>query len=245
MGSATLPGPLGGSYLTLGIIDDGTICRFLSPIPGPVGVAQTPALAIPAATTPSVDLTWDQIKADMKLHESLIQHMYVDTANRVTVGIGNMLPNLAAAQAQPFVLRATSTQSASAEQIKTDWDAVNEHAGKNLMATSFAKYTLLDLPEDVCWDLLKKRIDNEFLPGIKRIYTDWDTFPLAAKRALLDMVYNLGITGFKKFKTLDGHVKKADWEKAAGSCSRQGIPAERNEWTRARFNEAAPAKVKP
>ncbi len=243
MGSSTIPGPLGGNFLNFFDIDDGTLIRMMSPVPGPVGVAQTPTLTVPAAV--SMELTWDQIKADMTEHEALIKHLYVDSVGKVTVGIGNMLPNLAAAQAQPFVVRGNPTQSASAAEVKTDWDAVSGHAGENLRATSFAKYTLLDLPEDICWALLKKRIDNEFLPGLKGLYDDWDKFPLAAKRALLDMAYNLGMAGFKKFKTLNGHVKKADWEKAAGSCSRQGIPADRNEWTRARFNEAVPPKVQP
>ena len=242
MGSSTIPGPLGADFLTLDI-EDGTFARMLSPVPGPVGIMQTPTMT--ALTAAPMNLTWEQIKLDMAEHEALIKYLYLDSVNKVTVGVGNMLATLADAQALPFVLRARPTQAAAAADIKGDWDHVNEHASKNMRASAFAKHTLLDLPEDICWDMLKKRIDNEFLPGLKRLYADWDKFPVPAKRGLLDMAYNLGLTGIRKFKTFNAHVEKADWDKAAGTCTRLGISAERNEWTRTRFNDALPPKVQP
>lgn len=118
---------------------------------------------------------------------------------------------------------------------------MNAEAGKNRRAASFARLTSLDLPEAVCWSLLKKRIDGEFLPGLKKLFSGWNTFPTPAKRALLDMAYNLGLRGLGKFRTLIGHVEKSDWGKAADACERKGIPDERNAWTKARFRAAMPA----
>lgn len=189
-------------------------------------------------------LGWDQIKADMLLHEALIPHLYLDSVDKVTVGVGNMLPTLDAATALAFVLRSDTSRAATNEQIKTDWDGVNAQAGKNMRAAAFSRFTLLHLPDDISWSLLRKRIDNEFLPGLKTIFDTWDNIPTPAKRALLDMAYNLGVGGLKKFKTMIEHVKKDQWDKAAAECRRSGIPDDRNQWTAARLREAAPpAKV--
>lgn len=107
-------------------------------------------------------------------------------------------------------------------------------------SASFARLTLLDLPEDVCWSPFKLRIDTEFLPGLKKIFSGWSSFPAPAKRALLNMAYNLGLKGLKKIQNLISRMEKSEWDKAADTCSGKGIPDERNEWTKARFREAMP-----
>lgn len=236
MANSRVPGPI-GLVGPAPEINDGTLARAPSPRPGPVGMA---APGVPPAAL-ATDLSWAQIKADMQAHEALILHLYLDSEDKVTVGVGNMLPTLAAARALAFVLRSDGVSAATPEQIKADWDSVNAEAGKNKRAASFARLTLLDLPEAVCWSLLKKRIDDEFLPGLKKIFSGWSTFPTPAKRALLDMAYNLGLKGLRKFGTLIGHVEKSEWDKAADACARKRIPDERNEWTQARFREAMPA----
>jgi len=238
MANFRVPGPIGLSGPTQDL-DDGTLTRGVSPRPGPLGLAASGAPG--AAATAATDLGWAQIKADMEAHEALILHLYLDSEDKVTVGVGNMLPTLTAAQALGFVLRSDPSRAATAEQIKTDWDQVNAEAGKNKRAASFARLTLLDLPADTCWALLRKRIDGEFLPGLRKLFSGWDGFPTPAKRALLDMAYNLGLNGLKKFRILIGHVEKGEWDKAADACSRKGIPDERNAWTKARFREAMPA----
>ena len=48
-------------------------------------------------------LTAERIKAHMTPFEGNVAHMYVDTVAKVTVGIGNMLPNAASAQQLNFV----------------------------------------------------------------------------------------------------------------------------------------------
>ncbi len=218
------------------------MCRLADGRPVVMAQADPSAARMTASALPT-GLGWDQIKADMLLHEALVQHLYLDSVNKVTVGVGNMLPDLRAAQALGFVLRSDTSKAATADQIKTDWDTVSAEAGKNKRAASFARLTLLDLPEDICWSLLQKRINAEFMPGLMSIFDTWATIPTPAKRALLDMAYNLGVAGLKKFKTLIGHVQAADWDKAAAACHRNGIPDERNSWAAARLREAVPGKV--
>ena len=214
----------------------GTMALCEAAPPGLLGAsAQTPTAFVPDVATA---LTWDQIQQDMHEHEALITHLYLDSVDKVTVGVGNMLPTVSAAQALAFVVRATPSRAATAEQIQADWDRVVAEAGRNKRAAAFAKVTLLDLPDSICWGLLKTRIDDEFLPGLKKLFPTWEQIPTPAKRALLDMAYNLGLAGLKKFKTMRGHVHNGDWQRAAQTCSRTGIPDTRNQWTAARFEEA-------
>jgi GH24 family phage-related lysozyme (muramidase) len=49
--------------------------------------------------------------------------MYLDTVGKVTIGVGNMLPNVAAAQKLAFVVR-TTKKKAIKDQIETDFEAV-------------------------------------------------------------------------------------------------------------------------
>jgi GH24 family phage-related lysozyme (muramidase) len=55
--------------------------------------------------------------------EGYVEHMYLDTKGLVTVGIGNMLPSVAAAQALPFVNRSTGNR-ATADEIAADYASV-------------------------------------------------------------------------------------------------------------------------
>lgn len=246
MGNSRIPGPLGWNDTLLNL-EDGTLMRWAMPVPGPVGTAATPTVVATSAAAKALptELTWSQIKEDIRQHEGLILHMYLDSVNKVTVGVGNLLPNVEAAQALAFVHRKSPVTTASTDEIKADWDAVNLHPGKNLLASAFADYTKLILPEDICWSLMKARVDNEFLPALKRKYTDWGLFPIPAKRALLDMIYNLGSGGLSKYKVMNRHVAKLEWDKVADNCDRPGLRAHRNSWTRERFKESMPTMGTP
>ena len=104
----------------------------------------------------------------LKQFEGVASYMYDDTAGNVTVGVGNMLPSVAAAQKLAFVRRPDIAAKppvlagpASPDEIKTDFDNVNKQpAGK--LVTYYKQFTKLDLPETV--------IDNgaELLPEIVR-----------------------------------------------------------------------------
>ena len=64
--------------------------------------------------------TWQDFRKEIKISERSISHMSLDTVGKVTVGVGNMLPNVAAAQQLGFVVR-TTFMKATAEEIKTLW----------------------------------------------------------------------------------------------------------------------------
>jgi GH24 family phage-related lysozyme (muramidase) len=94
------------------------------------------------------------------------------------------------------------------------------------------------LPGDKIDALLKQVVDG-FEADLADHFTDYRTYPAPVKRALLDMIYNLGLAGILKFKQLKKSVEAAKWRNAAKQCHREGPSDERNDWTRDMFLEAA------
>lgn len=197
---------------------------------------EQPKAVAPAAT----EVPWEQTKADFVLNEGSYSYMYLDTRGYVTVGVGKMLPDVATAQKLAFVVRTTKV-AASAEEIKSDFEAVKKQPKAHL-ASWYQKHTKLDLPDAEIDKLLKVEV-AKFEQQLKKNFKDYDKYPAPARRALLDMAYNLGIDGLLKFKKLKAAAEKGDWKTAAAECHRNGPSDDRNDWTKARFLEAAaPAK---
>ena len=71
--------------------------------------------------------TFEEIKLFVAPFEGNIPNMYVDTEGYVTVGIGNMLPDVRAARLLGFVNR-TTKNAASADEKSADFSAVSDPA---------------------------------------------------------------------------------------------------------------------
>lgn len=179
--------------------------------------------------------------------EGNYSHMYLDTGGNVTVGVGEMLPNLAAAQKLAFVRRPDPTSKppvvaglAMEDEIKTDFDNVNKQtAGK--LASYYKQFTKLDLTDSVIDSLLKLRV-MQFTAQLVASFPDFNSYPDEARAPLFDMAYNLG-TGklTSQFPNFCKAVKDKDWAKAATECKRGGISDARNDWTKSQFEAAAAA----
>ena len=171
--------------------------------------------------------TWADFKKEIKVSEGSISHMYLDTVGKVTVGVGNMLPNVAAAQKLGFVVRKTPSKKATADQIKTDFETISKQT-KGLVASKYKKHTLLDLPATAIDKLLDSRIDG-FKKQLKVKFPKFSTYPLTVQFALTDMAFNLGANGVvTKFPTFTKHIKAEDWKKAADESNRPQVSKTRN-----------------
>jgi GH24 family phage-related lysozyme (muramidase) len=91
--------------------------------------------------------------------------------------------------------------------------------------------------------LTEHRIIGEFVPGLRGIFSDFDGYPLPARRALLDLAYNLGVHGVSKFTHLIAACESGNWHTAAEECSTKNGRVDRNEWRSAMFLEAASPAV--
>jgi len=187
----------------------------------------------------------------LKVFEGNFSYMYLDTVGNVTVGVGEMLPNAAAAQKLAFVRRADPTAKppvlpgpATADEIKADYDNVKKQsAGK--LATYYKQFTKLDLPDSVIDSLLNAEV-FQFTVSLTASFPDFNSYPAEACAALFDMAYNLGLGKLtSEFPTFCKAVKDKDWATAAKQCKRGGISDDRNDWTKAQFEKVAAAAQPP
>ncbi|MCB1738441.1 MAG: hypothetical protein KDI42_09970, partial [Gammaproteobacteria bacterium] len=166
-----------------------------------------------------------QVREMLKNGEGSIPWMYLDTVGKVTVGVGNMLPNVSAAQALAFV--DANGAAASAVRVAGDFRAVSSlPAGK--VARVYKHVTTVRLTEAGINDLLDGRI-TEFETGLRRLFPDYDDFPDPARMGILDMAFNLGLNGLDtKFPSFCRNARNRDWQGCAQQCHRRGISDARN-----------------
>jgi GH24 family phage-related lysozyme (muramidase) len=180
--------------------------------------------------------TWDDFKKEIKISEGEILHMYLDTVGAVTVGVGNMLLNVAEAQKLSFVNRLTN-KLATKDDIKVDFESVNKQI-KGQIAAKYKPFTKLDLPIALVDNLLDIRIE-EFKNQLVLKFPKFNSFPLTAQFALLDMAFNLGTEGLiNKFPNFKKAVEAEDWNKAAKESNRPQVSTSRNETVRKWLEEA-------
>lgn len=180
----------------------------------------------------------------LKEFEGVFSYMYEDTTGNVTVGVGNMLPNAAAAQKLAFVRRPDPTAKppvlagpATADEVKADFDNVNKQpAGK--LASYYKQFTKLDLPDNAIDALLTARVSS-FTTTLLATFTDFNMYSDEVCAAVFDMAFNLGIGKLtSQFPSFCTAVKAKDWATAAAQCHRVGIPDSRNAWTKAQLEKA-------
>lgn len=192
----------------------------------------------PAGVAPPhpTELVWTEVQAEFEKSEGRIPHMYLDSEGLLTVAIGKRLFSVEDAQKLPFVRRADGKAATKAE-IKTDYDKVSQQPGKQ-KAYKYKPHTALDLPEEEIDKLLKSTVEG-FVKSLKADFAGYDSYPAPAKRALLDMIYNLGRKGLKSYTGLRKAAEEGRWKDAAKKCRRGRIPEDRNAWTRDLFLQAA------
>jgi GH24 family phage-related lysozyme (muramidase) len=184
-------------------------------------------------------------------YEGNFSYMYLDSRDNVTVGIGHLLSTVQDAQALNFIYRkdqpelkagqkggpgsgAKKGDAAGSAAITADYARVVAKAGLGYRAQAFDSVAELELSSDDVNALLDQDVAS-FEAQLPALFPDFSTYPPAAQLALLDLIYNLGRGGLKKFVVLGKAVKKKDWKTASENCHRQGVPEARNKDTKDLF----------
>jgi GH24 family phage-related lysozyme (muramidase) len=167
--------------------------------------------------------------------EGRIHWMYLDTDGNVTVGVGEMLPTSADALHLPFLCQ--NAQLATPAEIVAQFDAVKrmEPGLKPLAYRRFESLLLADADIDAALRATLSRCAGE----LSALFPDFHEFPDAAKVALLDMRFNLGLTRLRKeYPHFCSSVGQHRWDVAALQCHRIQPDKQRNQWTQEQFIHA-------
>ncbi len=177
----------------------------------------------------------EQSVAKIREFEGSVPWMYLDTVGKVTVGIGMMLVNEAAASALPFAM---SGRPATPDEINREFARVSAMKRGQVAKSYFSKGGLA-LSEETIEAKLRDALEG-FEGYLRSHVHGYDALPDAAKLALLDMVYNLGPGRlFAEYPRLIAAVERGDWKTAAGASLRRGPSVVRNLWTKEQFLAAA------
>ena len=172
-----------------------------------------------------------------RTHEGVVSHMYLDIVGLVTIGVGFMLPNPAAAQALKLVRRGTG-KAATKEEKAAEWETVHQQR-KAMRASTYKKFTQLDMPDDEIDKQLGVLIDG-FARNLRNRFAKFDRFPDPAQIGLLDMIYSLGPKGlFVGFPKFCAAVDAQDWKACARESRRRNVSDNRNADLKQLFLDAA------
>lgn len=178
--------------------------------------------------------------------ETAVPYMYLDTTGKVTVGIGNMLPDVAAAQVIAFAVRPAPGSdpsippvAATAGQIATDFNNVSAQP-KGFLYTHYQQFAQLSLTDDVITSLLNAQV-QAITAQLVAAFPNYNSYPAEACAAIFDMTFNLGIGKLlAAFPSCVKAIRNADWTTAAAQCHRlPPISDDRNNWTQQQFLQAA------
>src|SRR2546425_850583 len=136
--------------------------------------------------------------------EGSIRFMYLDTVGLVTVGVGEMLPNPAAACQ---VLFNGLNGPASEDEIIADFRRVKAMQPGLGASTYYVDNSLTVLPYDIKNMLLKHVI--YFDGALAQFYRGYMKFPDGIKVALIDLAFNLGMSKLEKeYPTFNAAVNR-------------------------------------
>lgn len=197
-------------------------------------------------------MTWDETWQDIIAWEGVVPYMYQDNKGNVTVGAGNLLKyvepksvgDTLAAKSLAFQ-NMDEARAATGQEIKDAFDKVVAMP-KKMVYTAYATRPKIALTDAVIKELAKKRFETEFLPNIKKGFPDFDKYPLAARRGIFDVTYNVGISiplsPSEKWQPFVAAVKARNWAAAATACDKakpSNGNEDRNTWRMNLFNYAA------
>jgi GH24 family phage-related lysozyme (muramidase) len=179
----------------------------------------------------------DDSVAQLTIFEGSIPWLYRDTLGNVTVGVGKMLPGLAAAvtlhESHPFQCEARPAQ---VSDIMADWNRLQALPfGQDYAVGGYKALASVYLLEPDISALLMEVV-TQCDSNLRNDYPDYDSLPDGVKLALIDMDYNLGDAKLRgTYPRFDAAIDIQDFTTAAAQCHRIGISDERNEWTKNLF----------
>lgn len=194
---------------------------------------------------PLKDSVKDALIEQIERHEGRVNHFYLDSVGKATIGIGHYVASEAAAAELPlFIPRMFGwwLRKATTEEKQAEYQFVLLNGPESFhryKASYYKQFTRLIMLDDDIERLLLKHIGSfykelcQLFHPQKGFRLHFDDFPDEVQMALFDMIFNLGMTNLRTaWPKFNGAIKVGDWKTAAAeSCRRQVSPA-RNHYVR-------------
>lgn len=170
---------------------------------------------------------------DLIQWEGCVPWLYCDVRGYVTIGIGNLVKTANDAAKLPLVHANSLVEATGMEKFQA-WIKVSNSYNhiRPAGAKFYASCSDLRLTQEEITKLVARRLERDFLPGIKLVCPNFHTFPEAVQKALVDIAYNCGVGGFHDFRNLIQACNSGDFKRASRACHRKTSRESRNNWTR-------------
>lgn len=137
--------------------------------------------------------------ADICRWEGCERHLYKDSHGLETTGTGFLVATVSAALALPWKMPDGS--SATENQISEQYAAV-QAAPAGHSAGFYLPLTTMRLDLADVENIAEERLQDEFLPALRRHFPHFDAYPTGWQRALVDVAWNVGANGIGSFHKL-------------------------------------------
>ena len=171
-----------------------------------------------------------EILEHFTLFEGRCSHFYLDGPGYVTIGIGCLIPNGNAAL-KLKMLHKSDNLVALPEEIRGEYKLIKECLpGKR--TEFYGVFCKLYLSDSDINALFEVRL-NQIIDFLRSQLPEYSKFPDNIKLVVLDMAYNLGVSGLMmKFPRFVQAVRTQNYVAAANECERKQIGDARNQWTK-------------
>lgn len=160
--------------------------------------------------------------------EGKVNHFYLDTKGIVTIGIGCALTLNDALDLS--LLNKESLIEATRDEIKKDFTNTQLNS-KGRVAEYYGRGLVTYLPEFIIDQLFYKKL-HDFEARLSSVFSNYLNFSDNVQFALLDMAFNLGVSGIlNEFPDFTESVRDQNWLGAARECVRLDVSLSRNDWT--------------
>lgn len=187
----------------------------------------------------------DALLEQIERFEGRVNHFYLDSVGKVTIGIGHLVASEKAAAELPLYIPRMFgwwLRKASAEEKQAEYQFVLLNGPNNpqrYKASYYKQFTRLIMLDDDIEKLLLNHI-NSFYSELSRLYNrnngfyrDFDEFPDEVQMALFDMIFNLGMTNLRSaWPKFNGAINMEDWKTAAEESRRRQVAPARNDYVR-------------
>jgi hypothetical protein len=182
--------------------------------------------------------------------EGRVPFMYLDVKGLVTVGVGNLVDPVVAAQTLPFCFKnrtgiTAPGSPATPDQIANEWQTLKNNADlKTAGYKACEPLTQLELSDAAIDSLVLDRLSkNESFLKRQPWFIGYDTWPADAQLGLLSMAWAMGPAGPGGFPNFRTACQRLDFNTAASECkmNEAGNPgvAARNQANFTLFSNAA------
>ncbi|MBM4034668.1 MAG: hypothetical protein FJ291_23235 [Planctomycetes bacterium] len=189
---------------------------------------------------------------DLANNQGRSEGVWLSPKGKPTTGVGRTIPDSDSFKKMGWVHR-NPGEPATPDELQTAWDTLERFRqegkfGPHYPPQWFERKLKFVLPDEKVNELfILDALDTVQELGAALGKEAFLAMPEAAQEALVDVAFSLrpDFTESAVWKTLAPAVAKADWPAAANACRRPEAGDRRNQWTKAKFEEAAKEPAAP